>query len=68
MAVGMKFVIIKEGIDLSIGAILSCSSAGAAGLFVHACRSRPARSRAAVHRLGRGQRFRDRVEFVAINP
>jgi ribose transport system permease protein len=35
MAVGMTFVIITAGIDLSVGAILFLSSAGAAELFVH---------------------------------
>jgi ribose/xylose/arabinose/galactoside ABC-type transport system permease subunit len=68
MAVGMTFVIITAGIDLSIGAILFLSSAGAAELFVHGMPVVWAPLVAVLLGIGLGAVNGASIAFVAINP
>jgi ribose transport system permease protein len=68
MAVGMTFVIITAGIDLSIGAILFLSSAGAAELFVHGMPIVWAPLVAVLLGIGLGAVNGASIAFVAINP
>jgi ribose transport system permease protein len=68
MAVGMTFVIITAGIDLSIGAILFVSTAGAAELFVHGLPVVWAPLVAVLFGLGLGALNGASIAFVGINP
>jgi ribose/xylose/arabinose/galactoside ABC-type transport system permease subunit len=68
MAVGMTFVIITAGIDLSIGAILFLSSTGAAELFVHGMPVVWAPLVAVLLGVGLGAVNGASIAFVAINP
>jgi len=68
MAVGMTFVIITAGIDLSIGAILFLSTAGAAELFVHGLPVVWAPLVAVLFGLGLGALNGASIAFVGINP
>ena len=68
MAVGMTFVIITAGIDLSIGAILFLSTAGAAELFVHGLPVVWAPVVAVLFGLGLGALNGASIAFVGINP
>ena len=68
MAVGMTFVIITAGIDLSIGAILFLSTAGAAELFVHGLPVVWAPLVAVLFGLGLGAFNGASIAFVGINP
>jgi ribose/xylose/arabinose/galactoside ABC-type transport system permease subunit len=68
MAVGMTFVIITAGIDLSVGAILFLSSAGAAELFAHGLPVVWAPLVAVLFGLGLGAFNGAWIAFVGINP
>ncbi len=68
MAVGMTFVIITAGIDLSVGAILFLSTAGAAELFAHGVPVAWAPLLAVLFGLGLGAVNGASIAFVAINP
>jgi ribose/xylose/arabinose/galactoside ABC-type transport system permease subunit len=68
MAVGMTFVIITAGIDLSVGAILFLSTAGAAELFVHGLPVVWAPLVAVLFGVGLGALNGASIAFVAINP
>jgi ribose transport system permease protein len=68
MAVGMTFVIITAGIDLSVGAILFLSSAGTAELFAHGLPVVWAPLVAVLFGLGLGAVNGASIAFVAINP
>jgi ribose transport system permease protein len=68
MAVGMTFVIITAGIDLSVGAILFLSTAGAAELFVNGLPVVWAPLVAVLLGLGLGAVNGASIAFVAINP
>jgi ribose transport system permease protein len=68
MAVGMTFVIITAGIDLSVGAILFLSTAGAAELFVHGLPVVWAPLVAVLFGIGLGAVNGASIAFVAINP
>jgi ribose/xylose/arabinose/galactoside ABC-type transport system permease subunit len=68
MAVGMTFVIITAGIDLSVGATLFLSTAGAAELFAHGVPVVWAPLLAVLFGLGLGAVNGASIAFVAINP
>jgi ribose transport system permease protein len=68
MAVGMTFVIITAGIDLSVGAILFLSSAGAAELFAQGLPVLWVPVVAVLFGLGLGAFNGASIAFVGINP